>query len=399
MFASPEERPLWEERLGYVTRSASAPVDAWIHAASLGESVGVPPFLHELVARSQGATFHLTATTRSGRTRLAGSNHPASLAPLDSPQAIARFLSIVRPRRAFIVETELWPHWLLALRHARIPVAIVSARLSARSVRRYQRLGSELRTLVRDLDAVLCQTLVDQERWLAIGARPDRSAVVGNLKSDALPGPVESRAAARASLGLAPDRPLLVLASVRPGEPTIAARAWLRLPEALRDEWQVVALPRHPRASAELRAEATHAGVVSVDEGAPRGGSWRWDPRLGVLADYYAAAELALVGGSLVPMGGHNPLEAAARGAAVVMGSHHASQNEGVERLLAHQAIRVVGTASELRATWEELLASPSARDAMSRGALAAVAELRGAAGRAVDRLVEWNVWPGAASS
>src|SRR6185503_10026367 len=227
VFASPDERPLWGERLGRL--AATGPVDAWIHAASLGESVGVPPLVRELAARRGGATFHLTATTRSGRMRLASSPWTTTLAPLDAPQAIARFLAAVRPRRAFILETELWPHWLIELRRERIPTAIVSARLSSRSVRRYRRLGQELRGLVQDLAAVLCQTGADRDRWLAIGALPERTAVVGNLKSDALPGPVESRAAAKAALGLAPDRPLLVLASVRPGEPAIAARAWAAL--------------------------------------------------------------------------------------------------------------------------------------------------------------------------
>jgi 3-deoxy-D-manno-octulosonic-acid transferase len=394
MFASPDERPLWAERLGRVPAPVAAPVDAWIHAASLGESVAVPPLLRELTARATGATFYLTATTRSGRMRLSGLRQPTSLAPLDAPQAIARFLAIVRPRRAFVLETELWPHWLLALRAARIPVAIVSARLSERSVHRYRSLGSPLRSLVSGLDAVLCQTTRDRDRWLAIGAPPARSAVVGNLKSDALPGPVESRAAARTALGFQPERPLLVLGSLRPGEPAIAARAWLALPPSLRDEWQVAALPRHPRAGDELRAEAARAGATAVDGGTPTGGAWRWDPRLGVLADYYGAADVALVGGSLVPLGGHNPLEPAARGAAVVMGKHHASQAEGVERLLAHHAIRVVGSSDELAAAWLDTLASEAIREAMSRGARAAVDELQGAAARAVARLVEWNVWP-----
>jgi len=392
VFASPDERPLWGERLGRL--AATGPVDAWIHAASLGESVGVPPLVRELAARRGGATFHLTATTRSGRMRLASSPWTTTLAPLDAPQAIARFLAAVRPRRAFILETELWPHWLIELRRERIPTAIVSARLSSRSVRRYRRLGQELRGLVQDLAAVLCQTGADRDRWLAIGAHPERTAVVGNLKSDALPGPVESRAAAKTALGLAPDRPLLVLASVRPGEPAIAARAWAALPEPLRHEWQIVALPRHPRAASELRAEATRRGIASVEDGAPRSGAWRWDARLGVLPDYYAAADLAFVGGSLVPLGGHNPLEASARGAGVVMGPYHASQAEGVDRLLAHQALRVVRDADEMAATWLELLASTAMRDVMSRGALAAVAELRGASSRAVARLVEWGAWP-----
>jgi 3-deoxy-D-manno-octulosonic-acid transferase len=218
--------------------------------------------------------------------------------------------------------------------------------------------------------------------------------VVGNLKSDALPMPASSRESARQTLGLDPERPLLVLASIRPGESGLAARAWGQLAPATRERWQVAALPRHPRASAELRAEAMRSGASLADGGAPRGGAWRWDDRLGVLADYYAAADVALIGGSLVPLGGHNPLEAAACGAAVIIGPYHESQAEGVERLRAHRAVRVAGSAAELCAVWEELLGSPGARAEMSAGGLATVAELRGAGARTVARLAEWKLWP-----
>ena len=151
-FTSPHERELWSERLGEV--AASGACDAWVHAASLGEALGVPALTRELQALAPGARLRVSATTRTGRERLAGLGLPVSLAPLDSPQAVARFFECVRPRRLMLVETELWPHWLLRAKAVHTPVVVVSARLSARSVARYRRLGSEFRALVGGLAGV-----------------------------------------------------------------------------------------------------------------------------------------------------------------------------------------------------------------------------------------------------
>src|SRR5262249_50390537 len=151
------------------------------------------------------------------------------------------------------------------------------------------------------------------------------------------------RRAARAALGLERDRPLWVLGSVRPGEARLLARAWAALPAAERARWQVVAVPRHARATAELIDEARRHGVAETTNG-PANGAWRWDDRSGVLNDYYAAADLAFVGGSLMPLGGHNPAEPAATGAAVLMGAHHAAQAEAVRGLETCDGITIVGS-------------------------------------------------------
>jgi 3-deoxy-D-manno-octulosonic-acid transferase len=219
--------------------------------------------------------------------------------------------------------------------------------------------------------------------------------VVGNLKDDALPEPaVFDRARARAGLGLDGGRPLLVLGSVRPGEVRILARAWRALPGALRAGWQVVAAPRHPHAAAELRREAEAEGQVLTTDGAPGDGAWRWDERLGVLADYYAAADVAVVGGTLGPYGGHNPLEPAACGAAVIVGPDHASQADAVAALTAAGAARVAAGGSALTSALASWLGDRGAREAAGDAGLTVVRGRRGAARRAVARLEEWGLWP-----
>jgi 3-deoxy-D-manno-octulosonic-acid transferase len=392
MFASSKERALWHERMGNVRLPGGC--DAWVHGASLGEATAVIPLVRELARFEPGARFCLTATTRAGRARLAASGMPAHLAPIDAPQAVRRFFGGVRPKRAWIVETELWPHWLLRARAERVPVGILSARLSERSLHSYLGLGRELRSLISGLATVLCQSDEDARRWLALGAPESRTAVVGNLKIDALPAPAPSRAAARHALGLDPARPLLVLGSVRPGELGVVARAWRRVPDGVRERWQVAVVPRHARAGAELREEAARARqpLAAGDGAAP--GAWRWDDRSGVLNDYYAAAEVAFVGGSLRPFGGHNPLEPAACGAAVVIGAHHQSQLAVVRALQATDGVSVVAGEAELAEALERLLGDAALRERQVAAGTRALEGLRGAARRAVAHLSSWDLWP-----
>ena len=401
IFASPAERTLWAERMGRVSLPGGC--DAWVHAASLGEAGAAAPLARALLALEPRARLWLTAQTRTGRARLSELGLPVSLAPIDSPQAVASFFAGVAPHLVLIVETELWPHWLLRARRSDVPVVIVSARLRERSVRSYSLLGRGLSSLVAGLSGVLCQGDEDARRWRALGAPAERTEVVGNLKNDALPRRAPSVRGARAALGLAPDRPLLVLGSLRPGEARLLARAWLDLPFGLRAPWQVVAVPRHPRASGELAAEARAAGQpVALRERAGRNGwcaddgkgAWRWDDRTGVLSGYYATADVAFVGGSLMPYGGHNPLEPAAAGAAVVIGPHHPTQADAVRALEQRRAVRVAAPGTELQSALATLLGDAAERERQAGAALQVAEEMRGAARRAVGRLAAWKLWP-----
>ncbi len=391
MFTSPPERVLWRERLGHITRPGGC--DAWVHSASMGEAVAAAPLVRELRRRQPDARLQLTSTTRSGRDRLREIEAHASLAPLDTPQAVKRYFRGVRPERLFLLETELWPHWLLRAKHDHVPVAIVSARLSERSARRYRGLGGSLRKLVGDLAAVLCQSEDDQQRWLSLGASSARTSIVGNLKSDGLPEPAADRGAEREALGLDRDRPLLVLGNVRPGETRLLVRAWRAVPAALRARWQVVAVPRHPRALAQIQAEAIAAGLTSMAGAAPSD-AWRWDERLGVLTAWYRAADVAFVGGSLAPYGGHNPMEPAACGAAVLIGPWHASQREAVRALESVGAIWCVADDRALTGALEALLGRDDLRAARAAAALRVAGSERGSAARAADRLAELGLWP-----
>ena len=200
------------------------------------------------------------------------------------------------------------------------------------------------------LGAVLCQSEADRDRWLALGAPVARTAAIGNLKNDGLPAPVaDDRGAARAALGLDPRRPLLTLGNVRPGEGATLAAAWRSLPETIHERWQVAAVPRHPHAAPGVRREIEAAGVKLGHDATAPPGAWRLGRSRGVLASYYCAGEVAVVGGSFGPYGGHNPLEPAACGAAVVAGPHLESQRPAAEALTAAGGLEIV---TDDRARW-----------------------------------------------
>lgn len=391
-FARGEARVRWQERLGGPERRGG--VHAWIHAASMGESLAAESLARALLEADGGARLAFTTTTTTGRDRLRSLGRDATLAPIDAPGPVARFFERSAPQRVFVVETELWFEWLRGARRHGVPVAFVSARLSLRSLDRYQWLGRPLWDLVGGLAGVLCQTEDDAHRWRALGAPPARVTVIGNLKADALPEPAPDRRAARSALGLDPGRPLWVLGSVRPGEIAPLAGAWKRLPATLRQRWQVAALPRHPHADADLRAEARRAGIAIAEAGSPVEGAWRWESRLGVLNAWYGAADAAFVGGSLVAYGGHNPLEPAACGAAVLYGPHHATQHDAVHALEAARGVVVAAPGVALDSAVARLLGDDIERTRLAHAGLAVVAGMRGAGGRAVERLREWDLWP-----
>src|SRR5262249_25764917 len=188
-------------------------------------------------------------------------------------------------------------------------------------------------------------------------------------------------------------RPRIGLGTVRRGEGRPLVRAWRTVPAAIRGRWQVVGVPRHPRALAQLQAEAIAAGLTAM-AGAVPSDAWRWDERLGVLADWYRAAEAAFVGGSLAPYGGHNPLEPAACGAAVVMGPHDQAQRDAVRALARARGIWMVSGPEALSSAFEALLGHDELRATRAAAALRVAAAERGSGARAVARLRELSLWP-----
>jgi 3-deoxy-D-manno-octulosonic-acid transferase len=393
-------RAYWDglgERFGWGARLAGASI--WVHAVSLGEVTAAAPLVRALCARHPEFRVLVTTATPTGRARarmLFGDVADVRFLPYDTPGAMRRFLSRVRPRVAVIMETELWPNLFHECRRRGVAVVLANARLSARSVARYRRFGALFREVFAGRVLVAAQSEADAARFIAIGAPPDRTWVVGNLKFDVV---VEAAVLGRgrqlrSSFGAA--RPVWIAGSTHAGEDeavlTAHAAVCARLPDAL-----LLLVPRHPArfdAVAELLrvrglsfARRSRPGAVDGAVGVARGVVVEvlLGDTMGELASLYGAADVAFVGGSLVPVGGHNLIEPAALGIPVLAGPYQSNARDVAQRLEQAGALLLVADAAQLGATVSELLADAARRRRLGAAGLAVVEENRGSLGRLLE--------------
>jgi 3-deoxy-D-manno-octulosonic-acid transferase len=378
------------ERFGRHATSSSPPRNViWIHAVSLGETKAAAPLVERLLDECPDATVlltHMTATGRAAGRALYGDRVLQAWLPYDVPFAVRAFLRHFRPRAGLLMETEVWPNLVAAATAANIPLFLVNARLSERSLRGYQRIAALARPTFAALAGVAAQTDDDARRLVAAGART--ADVVGNLKFD-VPVPAEARDlgdALRQRFGA--TRPIWVAASTREGEEALLldGLATASLPAGT----LTVIVPRHPQrfdaVAAMLGARnipfvrRSSDAVVPAEVGVVLGDS------LGEMFAYYAAADVAFVGGSLLPLGGQNLIEAIAMGTPTLVGPHTFNFAEATARAVdAHAAIRVA-SAGALLTEVAALLDSPARRAALTTAATAFHNAHRGAA----DRLWAW---------
>jgi 3-deoxy-D-manno-octulosonic-acid transferase len=285
----------------------------WLHAVSVGEARAAEPLVRALQERFPDHALLVTCMTAAGRETVKaiyGESVLAAWLPYDYPGAVRRFLGHFRPRLGVLMETELWPNLIAACRELAVPVVLANARMSEKSARGYARWRRLARPALAGLAAVCAQSEADAARLTALGAAS--VAVTGNLKFDVSPDPGQMRAgrAWRAALG----RPVLLLASTREGEETLLLQA---LPPANEDVL-VVLVPRHPQRFDEVARLAS--GRRSRGD-APRAADRVYlGDTMGEMAFYYAAADVAVIGGSFAPLGGQNLIEACAAGTPVVIG-------------------------------------------------------------------------------
>ncbi|MEW6689964.1 MAG: 3-deoxy-D-manno-octulosonic acid transferase [Pseudomonadota bacterium] len=300
------------ERFGRYKETSERPV-LWLHAVSVGEARGSAALARALAGAHPEYAILVTCTTAAGREALKeihGESVRVAWLPYDTPAAVRRFLEHFRPRLALLMETELWPNLVAACRGYGVPVVLANARLSEKSARGYGRLSGLARPAFAALAAACAQSEEDAARLRALGAR--RVEVLGNLKFDSAPDEAK-RAAGRAwreSLA----RPVLLLASTREGEEAMLLDA---LPQ-----WDgkllIVVVPRHPRRFEEVALLAdsrrTRNAMPKKEEKIHLGDT------MGEMDFYYAACDVAVIGGSFAPLGGQNLIEACAAGVPAVLG-------------------------------------------------------------------------------
>ncbi len=367
-----EDRARRAERYGIAGIARPEGDLLWLHAASVGETNAVLPLIERLLAARRNLTVLLTTGTVTSA-GLAAKRLPAralhQYLPLDSAPYVRRFLDHWRPTVAVLTEQEIWPNLILEAHARGIRLALINARMSGRSLARWQGKPSIAKALFGRLDAVLAQNDQLARALASLGA--SNAAAVGNLKLDAPLLPVD-QAAATALNGALAGRPRFLAASTHPGEDTIVADAHRLMRASLPDLCTIIA-PRHPHRGTQIAAELAAAGhkvaVRSRGELPQPDVDMYIADTIGELGTLYSVAPIAFIGGSLVDRGGQNPIEAARLGASVLVGPWRSSFLDIYEPLLA------AGGAVEVRSS-KDMARQGLAwiRDPASRNAVAAIA-------------------------
>lgn len=381
---APAYRRRWAERFGLFP-ALPKPGCIWIHAVSVGETRAALPLIRTLQERYPELPLLVTTTTPTGSRQVQealGDTVHHVYAPYDLPGTVTRFLSRTRPRLAVIMETELWPNLFHRCAALNIPLVVANARLSVRSMRGYARLRGLTADTLAQTTLIAAQSEADADRFRALGAWPERVRVTGNIKYDlTLPeGLLAQGRELRQALG--EERPVLIAASTHAGEDEAILDAVTRLRRRL-PEFLLLLVPRHPErfpAVAELcRQRGLQVVARSEQRSCTPATQVFLGDSMGELLLFYAAADVAFVGGSLVPVGGHNVLEPALVGLPVLFGPHMFNFTEAGQQLLEAEAAWQVNNAGELADRAGQLLANPELRQTMGRRGRAVVEANRGA--------------------
>jgi 3-deoxy-D-manno-octulosonic-acid transferase len=390
---NPEYRGRQRQRLGFVA-PAPPPGGLWVHAVSVGEVQAASGLVRALHERYPDLPVTVTTVTPTGAQRarvLFGDSVGHGYLPYDLPGAVRRFLDRVRPGVAIILETEIWPTLYHELGRRGIPLVIASARLSTRSVDRYKLFSTLLRDTLSHGVVIGAQTAADAERFRAIGAAADRVHVTGNVKFDLEIPPATVAAGREFRAGAAPSRPVWIAGSTHEGEEEAALDAHARVREA-HPEALLILVPRHPQRFEAVRTLLRRRDVPFAQRSSgaapgPREAVFLLDT-LGELQTFYAAADVAFVGGSLVPVGGHNLLEPAVLGMPMASGPHTQNAQDVAELLQQCGALRIVRSREELAQRVTAWFDDPARARADGQRGRQVVAQSRGAVGRLVALIV-----------
>jgi 3-deoxy-D-manno-octulosonic-acid transferase len=380
------ERGYWKnfaQRFGF-GRALALP-SIWVHAVSVGEVQAAAALVLNLGARYPAIPLVLTTATPAGAQRaraLFSDRIDVRFVPFDLPGAARRFFERVRPRLAVIFETELWPNLYHECSTRRVPLILASARLSPRSVRRYRALLGLFEDTLAQGVVIAAQAPADAERFRSVGAPAAHTHVTGNLKFDFTVPPATLARGLELRAYHAAQRSVWVAGSTHAGEEAILLDAHREL-QRLRPDALLVLVPRHPPRFAEVAAwlgrEAVTYVKASQHSACDADTAVLLVDSLGELLDFYAAADVAFVGGSLVPIGGHNLLEPAALGLPILCGPYFFNSEDIAQLLIARGALEVVPDAATLAERLRELLSDPDERARRGQLARASIEDNRGA--------------------
>lgn len=391
---TPGYRQRWRERFGLVRRQRGSEPVLLLHAVSVGEVLAAKPLLHRIQASYPAYRIVVTTTTPTGAMTVRqnfGDSVEHLYFPYDLPLAVATFLDRVAPRVVMVMETEIWPNFFAACRRRGIPLALVNARLSARSAARYARIARLARVTLHASTLIAAQSAADARRFADLGAAPGKVTVCGNLKYDVhLPPSVREQGVALRQ-AFSSSRAVWIAASTHEGEEQAALDAYADVVRS-QPRCLLIIAPRHPerfdrveqlcRRAGRSTARRTRMQTVPGD----RVEVFLLDT-LGELAMFYACADVAFVGGSLVRHGGHNLLEPAALGLPLISGPHLYNFTEIAERLAVVGALQTVPDAQQLAAAVSGLLQDANRRHAAGERARQVYLDNQGSADQLLLRL------------
>ncbi|MGE4616390.1 MAG: lipid IV(A) 3-deoxy-D-manno-octulosonic acid transferase [Gammaproteobacteria bacterium] len=381
----------WTERLGIYHGNVPAQPLIWIHAVSVGESMAAVPLIRALMDNFDEAGILVTTTTPTGAEtikRMLGEDIQHVYFPYDLPHIVRRFLERFVPMIFVVLETELWPNTFASCVSRSIPIVLANARLSERSLKSYARLPWLSQQIIRSVDFIAAQTEQDRDRFIALGAAPERIQVFGSVKFDLdLPPSLHEQAEAlRRQLGV--NRPILMAGSTRDGEERIVVEAFNMIGKRLKGLLLVLA-PRHPERFDEVAEMCRERGLAVVRCSTRAYCSDETEVYLvdamGELPRFYAASDVAFVGGSLLPYGGHNVLEPASLGTPVLVGPHTHNFSEICRILEVGGALQVVSDGDELARAAFDWLVDSNERDRIGSTGAEIVRQHRGATKRTVE--------------
>ena len=345
----------WRERFGFVAQTNGGKT-IWLHSVSVGETLAAVPLIKALQQRYPDYRLTVTCMTPTGSERIQaafGDSVDHYYAPYDMPDSVARFLNRVRPELLLIMETELWPNTIAACSSRSIPVILANGRLSAKSAAAYGKIPRLVGSMLRSISAVVAQHDDDGNRFARLGLPPEALTISGNIKFDLhLDSEVRAKAQSLTTEWQGENqRPVLLAASTHAGEDELILQAYGQIKAALSVAPLLVLVPRHPERFNQVAQLCEQAGFVVArrSTGEPTApADILLGDTMGELMSFYGACDLAFVGGSLVPTGGHNMIEAAAWGVPVVTGPHLFNFAEASRLLIEGDAMIVCEDADSL---------------------------------------------------
>ncbi len=383
-FRNPDYRRRWKERFGFPDKITSHDKVIWLHAVSVGEVQASRPLVNGLLDEYPDYKILITTMTPTGADSVKqyfGESVKHLYLPYDLPVSVKHFISVIDPSILIVMETELWPNLFHYCQVKNIPVIVVNARMSEKSAKGYRRFPSFTRSTLENISLVIAQGKKDAERMIALGADEDKVVVTGNLKFDIhLPHSVTEQAQALRRY-LSVNRPVWIAASTHEGEEKIILDAFDKVLQK-HSQCLLVIVPRHPERSAVVRELCVKRNLEVLSKSDNK--ECDEDVKifildtLGELPMYYAAADVAFVGGSLTETGGHNMLEPACLGLPVIMGPHIFNFQDISQLLLDEGAAWKVANMDELSARVSSLLGDANLRHSTGERGRSIVLKNRG---------------------